>query len=116
LQRVAFQLKIRPDKIEEYEQAHRNVWPSLIEEMSSLGIAEYSIFRQGVQLFLYLRVVDWDQTLAELTASPINQRWQAEMEPLLEPHSGFQPGEGLTTMQEIFYMPGSQKQTQEKAV
>ncbi len=116
MQRIAFQLKIRPDKIEEYEQAHRHVWPSLIEEMSSLGISEYSIFRQGVQLFLYLRVADWDRTLAMLTESPVNRRWQAAMAPLLEPHSGLQPGEILTTVQEIFYMSGSQEHAREKAV
>ena len=110
MQRVAFQLRIRPDKIEEYEQAHRNVWPSLIEEMSALGIAEYSIFRQGVRLFLYLRTADWNRTLRMLKASRINQQWQETMAPLLEPGSGLGSDETLITMQEIFYMPGLSEQ------
>ncbi len=114
MQRVAFQLRIRPDKIEEYEEAHRHVWPSLIEEMSSLGIVEYSIFRQGVQLFLYLRVTDWETTQERLKANPVNQGWQQAMAPLLEPSSGLHPGDTLTTMQEIFYMPGSTAWTHEK--
>jgi L-rhamnose mutarotase len=82
--------------------------------MSSLGIAEYSIFRQGVQLFLYLRVADWDTAEERLKASPVNQRWQEAMSSLLEPSSGLHAGETLTTMQEIFYMPGSSASTQAK--
>jgi L-rhamnose mutarotase len=61
VQRIAFVLQIKLGKIEEYEEAHRHVWPELIGEMESFGITEYSIFRRGLQLFLYMRVADFEK-------------------------------------------------------
>lgn len=106
MQRVAFQLRIRLGKIEEYDAVHRQVWPELIRDLEQAGASEYSIFRQDTQLFLYLRVPDWDSFVAAMNASEANQRWQKMMEPIFEPNGGPMSDKGLTLMQEVFYMPG----------
>ena len=31
--RVAFVLRVRPDRIDEYVAAHRNVWPEMLEAL-----------------------------------------------------------------------------------
>jgi L-rhamnose mutarotase len=55
-------LVIKLGKIEEYEEAHRHVWPELVGELESFRITESSIFRRGLQLFLYMRIADFEQT------------------------------------------------------
>jgi L-rhamnose mutarotase len=107
LQRVAFQLRIRPGKEEEYEEAHRHVWPELLQELERFEVSDYSIFRRGQQLFLYMRVPDFDQLLKNLAASDVNQRWQREMAPLFEPVPDLAANESVARMQEVFFMPGS---------
>ncbi len=106
MQRVAFQLRIREGMIEAYEEAHRHVWPELLQELRSFGITEYSIFRREQQLFLYMQVTDFKHVLACLAASDINQRWQQAMTSFFEPVPGKLPEEAFAMMTEVFYMSG----------
>ena len=108
LQRAAFQLRIRHDKIAEYEEAHRHVWPELLRELESFGVSEYSIFRRGQQLFLTMRVPDFEVLQEKLARSEVNLRWQKYMAPLFEPIPDLEAGETVATMREVFYMAGRQ--------
>ena len=45
--RYAYKLRIKADKIEEYELEHTRVWPELLARIKEVGISEYSIFRRG---------------------------------------------------------------------
>lgn len=107
MQRRAFQLRIRAGRIAEYDQTHRHVWPELIAELQSFGVSDYSIFRRGQDLFLYLRVPDFEDLLRRLAASDVNRRWQETMAPIFEPVPSLQAGETLAMMEEVFFMPGS---------
>lgn len=110
MQRVAFQLRIRPGKIEEYDEAHKHVWPELIGELERFGASEYSIFRQDTQLFLYLHVPDWDTFQEAINNSEVNQRWQKAMAPIFEAGGNLMSGKSPKLMQEVFYMRGKNKQ------
>jgi L-rhamnose mutarotase len=107
LQRKAFQLRIRKGSASEYEAAHREVWPELIEELTRFGVSDYSIFRRGQELFLYLRVPDFDALLQKLAASDVNRRWQQRMAHLFEPVPSLKPDEPFAMMEEVFFMPGA---------
>ncbi len=82
------------------------MWPELLQELERLEVSDYSIFRRGQQLFLYMRVPDFDQLLKHLAASDVNQRWQREMAPLFEPVPDLAANEPVAMMQEVFFMPG----------
>lgn len=107
MQRIAFQLRIREGKTAEYDEAHRHVWPELLDELKRLGVRDYSIFRRDQQLFLYLHVNDFAELLKQLSESAINQRWQQLMAPLFEPVLDLQPGETVAMMREVFFMAGT---------
>ena len=83
--RYAFKLRIKPDAIEEYEREHKRVWPELIEKLKQAGISDYSIFRRGQELFLYMRVDNFERAWEQLDRDPVNQRWQKFMERFLSP-------------------------------
>ena len=108
MQRVAFQLRVKAGKEAEYDAAHRAVWPALLAEMTEFGVREYSIFRRGQELFLTMRVPDFDVLLERLAASEVNRRWQEAMAPLFEPVSGMLPGETFAMMREVFYLAGTE--------
>lgn len=109
MQRVGFQLRIKEGMEEEYDRAHQNAWPELLREMEGWGVREYSIFRRGQELFLTMRVPDFDRLLEQMAASEVNLRWQTAMAPLFEPVPGLQPGEAFAMMREVFYMRGMEE-------
>jgi len=102
--RYAFQLRIKADKIAEYEREHTRVWPELLSKLKAVGISEYSIFRRGQELTLVLRVDDFEKAWDELDRDPVNQRWQEFMAPLFEPVPGKQEGERFAMLKEVFYL------------
>ena len=90
------------------------MWPELLAELEAFGVEDYSIFRRGQELFLYLRVRDFDELLQKLAASAVNRRWQERMAPLFEPVASLRSGESFATMEEVFFMPGRRVREQDK--
>ena len=41
--RFAFRLRIKPDAMEAYDEAHRHVWPELLAKLKQVGISDYSV-------------------------------------------------------------------------
>ena len=105
--RVAFELQIREGKIAEYDEAHRQVWPELLAELTAFGVTDYSIFRRGHRLVLCMNVPDFQVLVQQLAKSNVNLRWQETMAPLFAPVPGLLPGETYAMMEEVFFMPGN---------
>ena len=101
--RYAFRLRIKPDAIEEYELEHTRVWPEMLAKLKEVGISDYSIFRRDQDLFLSLRVDDFDRAWDELDRDPVNQKWQQFMSRFFEPLRA-RPGERFPMMKEIFHL------------
>jgi L-rhamnose mutarotase len=102
--RYAFKLRIKADAVEEYEREHTRVWPELLAKLTAVGISDYSIFRREQDLFLYLRVDDFEKAWDELDKDPVNQRWQVFMARLFEPVPGLRDGERFAMMHEVFHL------------
>jgi L-rhamnose mutarotase len=102
--RVAFQLRLRPGTVEEYEKAHQQVWPELLAKIKEVGISHYSIFRRGLDLFLVMNVTDFERAWENLDKDPTNLRWQKEMSRFFEPITELDPGERFAMMKEVFYL------------
>ena len=102
--RYAFQLRLKPDAIEEYDREHQRVWPELLAKLKDVGISDYSIFRRGQELVLCLNAENFDRAWDELDQDPVNLRWQEFMSRLFEPVPGKSPGERFAMMQEVFHL------------
>ncbi len=102
--RCAFRLRLKKDAIEEYDREHRRVWPELLARLKEVGVSDYSIFRRDQDLFLCMRVDDFDRAWDELDRDPVNQRWQQEMGRLFEPVPGLKAGERFAMMEEVLYL------------
>ena len=98
-QRSAFVLKVRPDKIDQYVEAHRAVWPEMLEALRRAGIRNYSIFRHGSEVFGYFESDDLEAAGAYMASQEVNARWQDEMASLLEDRV---PDGGPPALEEVF--------------
>jgi L-rhamnose mutarotase len=105
MKRFAFILQLREGAGEAYEQAHREVWPEMLEMLKSGGICEYSIFRRDNLLFLTFRAVDFEAAMSQFDNHPVNLRWQKTMAPFFAPHEGLRPGERFPMLEEVFFLP-----------
>jgi L-rhamnose mutarotase len=98
-QRSAFVLRVRPDKIDAYVEAHRNVWPELLTALHDAGIRNYTIFRNGNEMFGYFESDDLQASAAYMEEQEVNAGWQDTMAELLEERV---PDAGPPTLEEIF--------------
>jgi L-rhamnose mutarotase len=98
-QRSAFVLKVRPDKIDEYVEAHRTVWPEMLDALSAAGIRNYTIFRHGSEVFGYFESDDLEAAGRYLAEQEVNGRWQDAMAELLEQRVS---DEGPAPLEEVF--------------
>jgi L-rhamnose mutarotase len=98
-QRAAFVLHVKPDRIDDYLEAHRNVWPEMLDALRSAGIRNYTIFRSGTEVFGYFESDDLAGAGAYMAAQEVNARWQDAMAALLEQRV---PDGGPPGLEEVF--------------
>ncbi len=93
MERVGFTMRLLPGREAEYRRRHAEVWPDMLDALRLAGARDYSIFIRGADLFAYLEVEDFATFRVSMAASPVNDRWQAEMaeliDPLTDPATGF---------------------------
>jgi L-rhamnose mutarotase len=75
---------VRPERIEEYVQAHREVWPEMLDALRAAGIRNYTIFRHGSEMFGYFETDDSEAASRYLAQQAVVTRWQDAMAELLE--------------------------------
>ncbi len=81
--RRAFTMRLKPGGLEQYREHHAKIWPELVDEIESQGIAQITIFEADPVLFLYSEIRDqeaWDR----LWHSEIHDKWGEIMDPLME--------------------------------
>jgi L-rhamnose mutarotase len=81
--RVTLHTRVRPDRITEYEQAHREVPTDLTEAIRAAGATAWTIWRSGTDLFHMIDCTDYADLLAALEHLPVNAAWQVRMSALL---------------------------------
>ncbi|MCX4237960.1 MULTISPECIES: L-rhamnose mutarotase [Streptomyces] len=82
--RVALHTKVRLDRVDAYEAAHREVPTELTDAIRAAGATSWTIWRSGPDLFHLLECEDYARLLAALEQLPINIAWQARMAQLLD--------------------------------
>ncbi len=84
MQRIVMTLKLRPEKRAAYLDAHRHVWPELIEAAQRAGLRNHSVFLHENDLVLYAEANDLAASLASFLATDVKHRWDAAMQPFFE--------------------------------
>lgn len=108
--RIGFLLKVKADRIEEYKEIHKDVWPEMREALSNAGWHNYSLFmRDDGWLFGYFESPhDFDTARALMAETDVNTRWQAMMAPFFEAaeeRDSVHADEMMITLEHVFYLP-----------
>jgi L-rhamnose mutarotase len=98
-ERSAFVLNVRPDRMEEYLEAHRSVWPEMLAALKRAGIRNYTIFRAGNRVFGYFESDDLEAAAGYLESQDVSTRWQDAMADLLDERV---PNTGPPRLEQIF--------------
>ena len=101
--RASYLLRIKEGREEEYVREHENVWPELITLLREVGFRNYTIFKRGLNLFVYVEVDNLENSLSLLINNPIYVKWAERMGSIMEPHPEMLPGENLALLQEVFH-------------
>ena len=98
-QRTGFVLRVRPERMDDYIAAHREVWPEMLDALRGAGIRNYTIFRDGTNVFGYFEADDLEAAGAHLAAQKVSARWQDSMAELLAERV---PDAGPPALEQIF--------------
>jgi L-rhamnose mutarotase len=101
MERVCFQVRVRAEKIDEYRERHRAVWPEMLAALREAGWTNYSLFlREDGMLIGYCETEDFEAAQRAMEATEVNTRWQSEMAPL------FASGEApvFARLEEVFHL------------
>jgi L-rhamnose mutarotase len=105
MERVCFALQVRPDRIEEYKERHRAVWPEMQQALRETGWNNYSLFLRPDGLLIgYLETDDFERARDEMSRRDVNARWQREMSEFFVRAAGATPDRALVRLEEVFHL------------
>ena len=106
MERVCFHLQVRPDRLEEYKERHRAVWPEMQAALRETGWHTYSLFLRSDGLLTgYLETPDFEIARAGMAKLEVNQRWQREMAPFfVRSHVTEKPDPIFQRLEEVFHL------------
>ncbi len=103
MQRICFVLHVKPDRVGEYRQRHRAVWPEMRQALHDTGWRNYSLFlRPDGTLIGYLECEDFEASRAAMAEKGVNTRWQAQMGDLFD--GTIAPDEAMRPIEEVFHL------------
>ncbi|WP_270889014.1 L-rhamnose mutarotase [Pedococcus sp. 5OH_020] len=105
MHRICFVLQVKPDRVAEYRERHRDVWPSMQDALSAAGWGNYSLYLRDDGLLVgYLETPNWESAQREMALTEVNARWQESMKDFFVNLEGQHPDEAMSPLPEIFHL------------
>ncbi|MBK0868834.1 MULTISPECIES: L-rhamnose mutarotase [unclassified Saccharopolyspora] len=100
--RVCFQLRVDPDRLDEYRRRHAAVWPEMLRAIEASGRRNYSLFLRPDGLLIgYYETDSADRSDARLAASQVAAVWEEHMAELF---IGGRADRSATILEEVFHL------------
>ncbi|GAA1537786.1 L-rhamnose mutarotase [Kribbella lupini] len=105
MNRYCFCLQVKPDRLDEYVERHRDVWPDMQAALRDSGWHNYSLFLRDDGLLIgYVEADDLEAAQQAMAATEVNERWQAQMTDYFTGIDGRPPDESFLLLREIFHL------------
>jgi L-rhamnose mutarotase len=115
MNRHCFLLQVRPERLAEYRERHRAVWPEMLAALRDAGWHNYSLFlREDGLLVGYVESDDLAAAQAAMEETEVNARWQAQMAEFFTGLDGRRPDEGFRLLDEVFHLETQLAQSQQQ--
>jgi L-rhamnose mutarotase len=101
--RAAFTMKLKPGFQAEYKRRHDEIWPELVRELESAGIADYSIYldESTLTLFAFQKLKDHN-TSEHLPTQAVVKKWWKYMSDIMECNPDNSPV--VVRLAEVFHL------------
>ena len=105
MQRICFVLQVKPERLEEYKERHRTVWPEMKAALHETGWRNYSLFLRGDGLLVgYLETDNVERARVGMANREVNDRWQREMSDFFIQPDGVLPDRTMQPLEEVFHL------------
>ncbi len=105
MERACFQLRVRPERMDEYRERHEAVWPDMLDALRRSGWHNYSLFLRDDGLLIgYVECEDFAAVQAAMSATDVNARWQSEMAAFFVGEEGRPVDGALRRLDEVFHL------------
>ena len=96
--------ELKPEKVEEYADLHRNAWPEICKIIQESNMHDYSISIIGNKVFTMYTYTgdDYDADMKKMEEYPIMLEWWSHTRPCFSGHS---EGKYYDDMEEVFFLP-----------
>ena len=106
MQRVCFVLQVKPERLDEYRERHRSVWPEMQDALRNSGWRNYSLFlRDDGMLVGYVATDDFERSRQLMAETAINGVWQASMKEFFVDAEGRTPDKQMRPLEQVFFLP-----------
>lgn len=100
MQRYAFRMRLRDETvIEAYEKLHEDIGSEVRAAHTRAGYTNYSIFRDGLDLFAYYEADDPEGCAERVAQEPVMPEFWKMTHPMMKPGQPF-----CIPMLEVFHM------------
>jgi len=104
MQRICFLLRVKPDRLEEYKERHKAVWPEMLDALRETGWHNYSLFLRDDGLLIgYVETPDFQAAIDGMAKKEVNQRWQSQMAEFFDLGGGH-ADEAMRPIPEVFHL------------
>lgn len=105
MQRICFVLQVTPERLEEYKERHRAVWPDMLNALRETGWNNYSLFLRPDGLLVgYLETENFESARAAMAKREVNELWQREMAGFFIQADGALPDQAMAPLEEVFHV------------
>ena len=103
MERVCFLARVRPERLAEYRERHKRVWPQMRDALRETGWGNYTLFLTDDGLLVgYLETENYQAAREAMAKTEVNARWQAEMSEFFITDGP--PDESFTRIAEVFHL------------
>lgn len=108
MERVCFLLQVRPERLAEYKERHRAVWPDMLQALRETGWHNYSLFLRPDGLLVgYFETPNLRAALDGMSRRDVNERWQRDMAAFFVSLDDATPDKSFLRLEEIFHLDAS---------
>jgi L-rhamnose mutarotase len=104
MQRICFLLQVKKNRLAEYKERHKTVWPEMLNALRETGWHNYSLFLSDDGLLVgYLETTDFEAALAGMASKEVNARWQTQMADFFD-MGGEHADRAMKPLTEVFHL------------
>jgi L-rhamnose mutarotase len=105
MQRICFVLRVNPDRLGAYKEAHQDVWPEMRAALSRHGWTNYSLFLKSDGLLVgYVETPDFKKAVDGMQKEDVNRRWQLAMKEFFSNLGSGAADTSLVVLEEVFHL------------